>query len=232
MRFGALPTHDADVRNADLADGGGYEKDDHYYQRRQFAAMMTALDRGVGQIRDELKNQNIEENTLVFFISDNGGPTSQNTSKNDPFSGVKGDLLEGGIRVPFLACWPGVVPAGQVIDWPVSSLDVLPTATALAGVEIDQDLEYMGKNLVPYMTGELNQPPHEWLVWRWRSKVALHQGSMKVVEPFDNLPHSGLYNLDKNLEETPETQISNPEKRKELEEKLKDWNENMVNSIE
>lgn len=197
-------------------------------QRRTFAAMMTALDRGVGEIVNVLEEQSLSAKTLVFFISDNGGPTSENTSRNDPFSGFKGDVLEGGIRVPFIACWPGVIPGGQIYDAPVTTLDVLPTAVALAGGKLSKKINYMGVNLLPFLTGEKKGVPHDWLIWRWRNLTALRKGEWKVVRPFDNLPQSGLYNLKENVKEIPETQIDDAEKLQKMGTELKNWNKKYV----
>lgn len=200
--------------------------------RLKFAGMMTALDRGVGEIRTALEQTGLDQRTLIFFISDNGGPTSKNTSRNDPLSGFKGDVLEGGIRVPFIACWPGVIPGGNVLDEPVSTLDIIPTAVELAGGKLNPELDYMGVDLVPYMTGNSSHLPREYLVWRWRNKMALRQGELKVVQPFEELPHSGLYNLSENIRETPETKLTNEEMQHDLEKRLRSWNESNVNSIQ
>ena len=199
--------------------------------RKKFAAMMTALDRGVGMLRNEIKELGLEKNTLIFFISDNGGPTSKNTSKNDPFSGFKGDVLEGGIRIPFLACWPGEIPAGQVYEYPVTSLDVLPTAVSLAGGNLNDELEYIGVNLIPYLKGEKKEASHDILYWRWRDKTALRKGNMKLVEPFKDLPQSGMYNLERNVKEIPETKVENVSQKQQLKDLLEKWNLIYTNSI-
>ena len=102
-------------------------------QRRTYAAMVSALDDAVGAILAELKAQGAEENTLIFFLSDNGGPLDRNASLNTPLSGEKGFMLEGGIRTPYLVQWKSKLPAGKVYDLPVSSLDI--SATALTAAE-------------------------------------------------------------------------------------------------
>jgi len=200
-------------------------------KRRTFAAMMTALDRGVGKIRQALEENGLAENTLVYFVSDNGGPTSKNTSRNTPLTGFKGDVLEGGIRVPFIACWPGVIPGKQVKDFPVSTLDILPTAVALAGGKLKANLDYPGVNIVPYLNGENKGVPHEELIWRWRSKTAIRQGDFKLVEPMGNLPYGGLYNLKENVKEIPETRVNDHKMETELQQKLEDWNTKMVDKL-
>ena len=111
--------------------------------------MMSSLDDGVGEIVAALKASGQLENTLVWFLSDNGGPTAKNGSRNDPFSGLKGDVYEGGIRVPFMLSWPGTLPAGKVISDPVISLDILPTSLAAAGVAQVPEI-HEGNNLLPW----------------------------------------------------------------------------------
>ena len=104
-------------------------------KRRTYAAMLAALDDGIGRGLARLKEAGIEDDTLIFFLSDNGGPEAVNASDNGPFNGVKGTAYEGGIRVPFLVQWKGKLPAGKVYDQPVIGLDISPTALAAAGVD-------------------------------------------------------------------------------------------------
>jgi arylsulfatase B len=102
-------------------------------QRRIFAAMLGNLDDGVGQILAKLRAAGLEDDTLVFFLSDNGGPTRELTSSNKPLRGEKGSVYEGGVRVPFMVRWPGRLPAGSTYEQPVSSTDIFATAAAVAG---------------------------------------------------------------------------------------------------
>ncbi|MCX5758725.1 MAG: sulfatase-like hydrolase/transferase, partial [Candidatus Hydrogenedentes bacterium] len=135
-------------------------------KRRTFAAMLSALDDNVGLILAKLRECQLEENTLVFFISDNGGPTVQTSSRNHPLQGFKGQVYEGGIRVPFLAQWKGRIPSGKVDDRPVIAIDVHPTALAVAGVIPPADAKLEGVNLLPYLTGQESAAPHDALFWR------------------------------------------------------------------
>src|SRR5262245_14407191 len=135
--------------------------------RRTYAAMLAAMDEGVGRVLDTLKKHGLEENTLVVYFSDNGGPTMPgttiNASRNDPLRGSKRTTLEGGIRVPFTARWPKGLPAGAIYEHPVIQLDLLPTLLAAAGVEAKPDWQLDGVNLIPYWTGRDSRPPHETL---------------------------------------------------------------------
>ncbi len=189
--------------------------------RRTMLGMMASLDENVGRVLTKLRETKLEENTLIFFLSDNGGPTGkrrlepsaafqygQNTSKNDPCRGVKGDLLEGGIRVPFLVQWKGRIPAGITYDKPVISLDILPTALAAAGMEVKQDWKLDGTNLLPFLAGQNEQAPHDALFWRFRfptaqptqHRWAIRQGDWKLVKNGDE-PVS-LYHLSTDIGET------------------------------
>src|SRR3954463_9975346 len=133
--------------------------------RRTYAGMMSAMDDSIGRVLKTLREKNLEDNTLVFFISDNGGPTlpgtSINASRNDPFRGSKRTTLEGGIHVPFLVKWKGKLPAEGVYDRPVIQLDILPTVLAGAGVAARPEWRLDGVNLLPHLTGETAAPPHD-----------------------------------------------------------------------
>jgi len=166
-----------EAAEADLQAVGNldYSKHRNTDKARKRAAMLRGLDRGVGRILKVLKTHGLEENTLVFFINDNG-----DYSSNGPFSGSKGITAEGGIRVPYLLRWPGRVPGGKVYRQPVSTLDVLPTAVAAAGGQVDPAWKLDGVDLVPYLTGRKDGPPHEWLFWRMGDERAARTGRWKI----------------------------------------------------
>ncbi len=149
--------------------------------RRIFAAMLHRLDLSVGTILASLHDWGLDDNTLVVFLSDNGGPTRELTSSNAPLRGEKGDLYEGGIRVPFLMRWPGRIPAGLVYESPVISLDLFPTAAALAGHPLPAAADSDGVDLLPFLRGENTAPPHDSLYWRSGEKAALRRGDWKIV---------------------------------------------------
>jgi len=109
----------------------------------------------------QIRTNGQEENTLILFFSDNGGPTLQTTSGNCPLRGFKAQTWEGGIRIAFLMQWNGKIPAGKVDDRPVIQLDIHPTALAAAGAEAPGEAKFDGVNLLPYATGEKSGPPHE-----------------------------------------------------------------------
>ncbi len=150
--------------------------------RRQALAMIAAMDDGLGRIRAKLREMQADQNTLIFFIGDNGAPlgNSWNGSLNTPLSGQKGMLAEGGIRTPFIAAWPGTWPAGVTYDQPVINLDVAATAAAVAGLPHDPALD--GVNLTPYVTGQNQSAPHQHLFWRWGSQAAVLEHPYKLIK--------------------------------------------------
>lgn len=147
--------------------------------RRIFAAMLAQLDEGVGRVLARIRAEGLEDRTMVVFLSDNGGATRELTSRNTPWRGEKGQLLEGGIRVPMLMAWPGHVPAGRVEAAMVSALDIVPTALAAAGVPAPAELD--GVNLLPGLKGATDQPFHAELYWRMGRQAALRAGDWKIV---------------------------------------------------
>lgn len=147
--------------------------------RRIFAAMLANLDDSVGAIVQTLGEVGVADNTLVVFISDNGGATRELTSRNTPFRGEKGSLYEGGIRVPFILSFPGRIPAAGTYAPAVSTLDLLPTACALAGITAPATCD--GVDLLPYVSATDNGLPHRSLYWRMHERSAYRDGDFKLV---------------------------------------------------
>ena len=196
-------------------------------ERRQALALIGALDDGVGRLRAKLKEMGQTDNTLIFFIGDNGAPLGKvwDGSLNRPLKGQKGMLSEGGIRTPFVAAFPGRIPGGQVYEKPVISLDVAATAVALAGLPQDPALD--GVNLVPFLTGASAAAPHATLYWRWMSQAAIQEYPYKLIALgsrerllFDVTTPEGE-TLDRNLLK------QKPELAARLEAKLKAWCETL-----
>ena len=142
--------------------------------RRTYCAMTLALDEAVGRVLEKLRTANLEQETLVFFCSDNGGPTvprsAVNGSRNAPLRGSKVSTLEGGIRVPFVVSWKGQLPAGKVYEQPVIQLDFLPTALAAAGVERKAEWKLDGVDLLPYLKGDASGAARRARIGAWASK--------------------------------------------------------------
>lgn len=160
-------------------------------KRKTYAAMVSAVDDGVGQVLDKLDELEIADNTLVFFLSDNGGPLRRavNGSSNAPLRGGKGNVFEGGIRVPFAVRWPGKIPAGIDYPHPVSSLDILSTAVAAGNVDTSGNKPLDGVDLVPFLNqAGFTDMPHDQLFWRYRDnlndsydRIAVLEGETKYV---------------------------------------------------
>lgn len=168
-------------------------------KRKTYAAMVSAVDDGVGLLLDKLEVLGIDDNTIVFFLSDNGGPPKANASNNGPLRDGKGSLYEGGVRVPFAVQWPGTIPAGKKYHEPVISLDIFATVATLAGVKTNQQLD--GVNLIPYLTGKTQAAPHQELFWRKYDdeSYAIRSGNQKLV--LDKSDQPLLYDLSKDLGE-------------------------------
>jgi arylsulfatase A-like enzyme len=132
-------------------------------KRRVYAAMVSAMDDGVGALLDQLETSGQLVNTIIFFLSDNGG-VEQLGANNGILNKGKGSLYEGGIRVPFAMRWGSKIPAGQVFDSPIISLDIFGTIAAVTAVETKNPLD--GKNLMPFITGDSKSDPHPQLFWR------------------------------------------------------------------
>jgi arylsulfatase A-like enzyme len=197
-------------------------------KRKTFAAMLSALDDAVGQVLGSLEKNGVAENTLVVFLTDNGGPTGQTTSSNLPLRGFKATTLEGGVRVPFYAQWKGHLPAGKVYEHPVIQLDILPTALALAGAPVSESENLDGVNLLPYLEGKEQGPPHESLYWRFGQQWAVRDGNWKLVASRIDGFKPQLFNLAEDIGETNDLSAENPEKVTELKAKWDEWNEGNV----
>jgi arylsulfatase B len=186
--------------------------------RRIFAAMLANMDDSVGAVMEQLRKSGLEENTLVFFLSDNGGPTRELTSSNLPLRGEKGQMYEGAIRVPFMAQWKGRLPSGQVYDKPVSSMDIFATASAIAGAKTSKQVE--GVDLIPFLTGEDNGRPHQTLYWRQGGRTALRHGDWKLVRMGKKFEPGNakweLYDLSMDISEETNLTTSHPERLVEL----------------
>lgn len=193
-------------------------------KRRSFAAIMSAKDDAVGQVLKLVRELGQEENTLVFFFSDNGGPTAQTTSKNDPLRGFKATTLEGGVRIPFCAQWKGRIPAGLVYNQPIIQLDILPTALIAAGGTVDPSWKLDGVDLMPYLTGKQTGKPHEALYWRFGEQWAIRKGDWKLVASRLDGKEPRLFNLKEDVGEAKDRTADQPDKVKELRADWQAWN--------
>ena len=213
-------------------------------RRRTYAAMMSAMDDNIGRVIKALKDSGQYENTLVTFISDNGGPTMNgvtvNGSVNAPLRGYKRTTLEGGIRVPFVIAWPArLKPA--VFEPMAIQMDLHATALAAAGVPAKAEWKLEGVNLLPFLTGENKAAPHEALYWRFGEQMAIRQGEWKLVRYDGNADtNTGkrqptttarLYNLAQDIHEDKDLAAEMPEKAKALQARWDEWNKANVKPL-
>jgi arylsulfatase A-like enzyme len=207
-------------------------------QRRTYAGMMFAMDEALGKVRAKLAETGQAENTLIAFISDNGGPVMRgvtvNGANNAPLRGSKRTTLEGGVRVPFLLAWPGKIKPA-VYDQPAIQLDLHATALAAAGIELKSEWKLDGVNLLPYVNGEKSGAPHESLFWRFGEQMAIRSGDWKLVRYDLNadaenksdkkVSEAMLYNLAQDIHEDKNLASEHPEKLKELQSQWDRWNQ-------
>ncbi len=191
-------------------------------KRRTFSGMLSAVDDAVGRILAKLGEDQLDENTLVFFISDNGGPTAKTTSRNDPLRGFKGQVWEGGIRVPMVMQWKGHLPAGEVYTEPVIALDILPTAVAAAGGSPTGGKPLDGVDLLPYLTGKKSGRPHQTLFWRFGPQWAVRDGDLKLLKTAGGEPQ--LFDLASDISEQHDLAGEQPQTVAKLTKEYEAWN--------
>ena len=187
--------------------------------RRLFAAMLAHLDDSVGRVLAHLRATGLAENTLVVFLSDNGGPTKELTSRNAPLRGGKGELWEGGIRVPFIVSWPGRIPP-RTDATPVISLDATATALALAGISAPPT-PLDGVNLWPRLSGKSTAAPHSVLYWRVGERHAIRQGDWKLLRQRGAWQ---LYDLAHDVGEQTDRAMAEPARTQALAALWETWN--------
>jgi len=193
--------------------------------------MVDVMDRGIGEVVQALEENGLRENTLIFFLSDNGGPQATakqpskwNGSQNTPFRGGKGRLYDGGVHVPFIASWPAKITAGQTFDAPVIALDIARTAVAVAGANANAKPAMEGVDLLPFMTGKASGSPHKALFWRnGRHWSILAADGVKYLQDNDS-PKPQLFKLSEDVAEAHDLAKAQPERAKALRASWKEWN--------
>lgn len=195
-------------------------------KRRNLAAMTLAMDAACGRLFDKLSTLNLEENTLIIFTNDNGGPTDANASINDPLSGTKANHLEGGIRVPFVMKWKGVIPENSSYKYPISTLDLLPTFFVVGGGERDILDNIDGVNLMPFVLDKTPDRPHQTLFWKKESRAAIRDGDWKLLR-FPDRP-AELYNIEQDISEVHDVASEHPIVVKTLYKKLFEWEKTLA----
>ena len=200
-------------------------------KRRTFAAMLSAMDDAVGKVLATVRELGQEENTLIFFIADNGGPTQGTTSSNGPLRGFKATTFEGGTRVPFIVQWKGTIPASDTYDLPVVNLDVLPTILAAAGRPAEAAADLDGVDLLPFLTGKAQGRPHETLFWRFGRQWAVRSGDWKLVVAKGGSGQPELYDLAADSGEQTDLAAREPERVADLQRLYDAWNARQAEPI-
>ena len=206
-------------------------------KRRVYAAMVDVMDEGIGKVIDALERNGLRDNTLVFFLSDNGGPqatkqqpTKWNGSSNTPFRGGKGNLYDGGVHVPFIASWPARIRNGTVYEKPVISLDIAATAVVCAGGRTRPAQDIEGANLIPLLTEETDDAPHDFLYWRegggarWSILTA---GRDKHVQDSRG-GNPELFHLPGGVSERNDHADKEPELTKQLRDEWLSWDQSKI----
>ena len=193
-------------------------------KRKTYAAMISAVDDGVGNVLRTLKDNGIEENTLIVFLSDNGG-AHNNASQNTPLRGTKGSVYEGGLRVPFAIQWKGVIPANTSYEESVSSLDIMSSIVDILDIKTNPKKPLDGVNIIPYLTGKKKRAPHEYLFWRkWeQNAMAAINADYKLLKVKKNA-ETEFYNLKKDVSEKENIKGANSKKVQEIQKEWDKWN--------
>jgi len=213
------------AKEQDMEDYGFLKDKKH----QTYAGMMKSLDDNIGKLLIYLEEQNLRENTLIFFINDNGGPIYVTPANNDPLRGCKGTNYEGGIRVPFIISWTSVLPKNKVYDSPVISFDILATMLNVANINAREKTPLDGVNLIPFLMETKKGKPHETLFWRENITAAVRDGDWKLIR-FPDKP-AQLYNLSQDISEVNDLAWQKPEVVKSLYKKLWNWEEELARPL-
>ena len=213
-------------------------------RRRTYAAVLSAMDDGIGRTLAALRKSGLDNHTLVVFLNDNGGPLSPaqwNGSSNAPLRGQKSETWEGGIRVPFIVRWTGKLPQGKTDSRPIIQLDVMPTALAAAGIPVRPEWHLDGVNLLPYLTGRSAIAAHDALYWRLGGIMAIRMGKWKLVKMSAEgaaddpatltLDGAELFDLANDIGEKQNLAAIHPEKVRELSDVFLRWNARLARPL-
>lgn len=191
-----------------------------------YHALIQNMDDNIGRFLATLKTQGIRKNTMIWFLSDNGGTVGH--ASNFPLNGKKGIELEGGHRVPFFLNWPGKIPSGQIFEGLTSSLDIFATSFKVAGgTKTPKPLD--GVDILPFMTGVNKGNPHQVLFWRKLEGAAVINGSWKLIRAEGLEPM--LYNLKNDKSELNNLGAAMPEKVQDLQKQLSDWEKELITPL-
>ena len=204
-------------------------------KRRTYAALISVMDRGIGQILDLLDEQKLADNTLVVFLSDNGGAVYTHGSRNTPLRGAKAEPWEGGWRVPMAARWPAMFPAGLKYAQPVSSMDIFATIAATNALQPDPQRPLDGVNLAPFVRGENADAPHQRIYLRMfdHGAFAMREGNYKIIRSkraknSNDEAAVQLYDLAGDVSEKRNLAATEPERVQAMRRDYEQWNTQLI----
>ena len=190
-------------------------------RRLEFVGSVTAMDAAIGEVLDFLDDNDLAKNTIVIFFSDNGGGGA---ADNSPLRGAKGQMFEGGIRVPCIVRWPGKVPAGATSDEFLTSLEIFPTLCASTGAQPPVGVPLDGFDMLPVLQGKTKSPRKE-MFWQRRLDKGARVGHWKWVE---SARGNGLFDLRKDLSETDDLSKERPDMLAKLKSRFQNWKKEMA----
>jgi len=198
------------------------------HPRKELAAMTWSLDQNIGKLRNKLNDLGILDNTLIFFLSDNGG-AHNNQSSTGNLKGWKGNEFEGGHRVPFVVSWPDKIEKGWVFNGLTSSLDIFATSIAATEIERDQNQILDGVNLLPFLTKKQTGNPHQALFWRKLEESAARLDNFKWIGLEDY--GSVLYDLKEDIGESKDLSETDLENYNRLTKAHQNWEKDMMQPL-
>ena len=190
-------------------------------RQRGYRAAVTCMDASIGKVLDRIKEYGLEENTIVVFLSDNGGGLG---ADNSPFRGKKGQFYEGGVRVPGIIKWPSTVAAGSVNSAFLSAMEIMPTLLAAANVSVPGSITLDGFDMVSVLQGESESSRQE-MFWDLREDQAARVGEWKWLK---NKEGESLFNLEEDVSEENDLSTDRPEVLKMMRKKFTDWQQTMA----
>jgi arylsulfatase A-like enzyme len=190
--------------------------------KRVYYAMINALDDAIGELMSKLNTLGLEDNTIIYLISDNGGALYTKATDNKPYKGGKLTMFEGGVNVPFFMKWKGKIPEGIVYQNPVSSMDIFMTSVGLAQCRLPDDRPYDGVDLLPYVTGKNEGVPHDMFYWKADHINAMRSGQWKFLQSIRD-GWIELYNVGEDKYEKIDVRYIRPEVLQELQKKFDIW---------
>ncbi len=200
-------------------------------RRKTYAAMVSAVDDGVGGLLNKLDELKIADNTIVFFLSDNGGPEPHNSSDNGVLREGKSSSYEGGFRVPFAMRWGSKIKAGMDYKYPITSLDIFATISALSKSPTAKPLD--GVNLIPYLTGEKSGPPHEYIYLRKldEGRYAVRHHDYKLLVFGKKKQYQELYNLAEDIGENNNLIKEEVEIAAKIDKERLKWDKELIDPV-